>query len=176
MRVKKALFYLAMCMMGITVVYGLGTYFLSTPANSETLLEKNNRKQIQCLATNIYFEANNQPFVEKQAIAHVVLNRVKDKHFPNTICEVVYQAVLDSNGNPILNKCQFSWYCDGKSERILDFDGYQEAFNVAEYVIEIQPKDITEGSLWYHAVYVNPRWAKDYVKIARIDTHIFYRR
>jgi len=173
MRVKKALFHFAM---GITVVAGIGAYFMSAPINGETPVEKNNRKQIQCLATNIYFEANNQPFVEKQAIAHVVLNRVRDKHFPNTICEVVYQAELDSNKNPIRNRCQFSWYCDGKNERILDFDGYQEAFNVAEYVVEHQPKDITEGSLWYHAVYVNPIWAKDYVKIARIDTHIFYRR
>ena len=70
-----------------------------------------------CLAKNIYFESANQPDAGRVAVAQVVLNRVEDLQFPNSICEVVYQAKMRTNCKgeevPILNKCQFSWFCDG---------------------------------------------------------------
>ena len=78
-----------------------------------------------CLAMNVYHEAKNQPFEGQVAVAQVVLNRVEDKRFPNTICEVVEQGpvyeswktrnddTLDPIYWPVKNRCQFSWYCDG---------------------------------------------------------------
>ena len=70
-----------------------------------------------CMAQNIYFEAANQSFAGKLAVAHVVINRTEDLQFPNEICDVIYQAKTKVNweGNvvPIRNQCQFSWYCDG---------------------------------------------------------------
>ena len=72
-------------------------------------------KQVECLAKNIYFEARNQSEYGKFAVANVTMNRVKDPRFPNTICDVVFQG-------PRVKKrvggCQFSWYCDGKPDKI----------------------------------------------------------
>ena len=85
---------------------------------------------VVCLALNVYHEAKNQPFEGQVAVAQVVLNRVKDERFPNTICEVVEQGPVyeswKTRNDPTLepvywpekNRCQFSWYCDGKSDKI----------------------------------------------------------
>ena len=141
--------------------------------------------QAHCLATNIYFEARHQEYEEKEAIANVVINRTKDKSFPDTICGVVYQAVRDSNGNPLRNKCQFSWYCDGKSDKIKDVYAYEEDFLIALIVIANREEegldndytyDNTNNSLWYHAHYVDPYWAKAYTLQQRIGAHLFYSR
>ena len=67
-----------------------------------------------CLAQNIYFESANQSFAGRLAVANVVMNRVADEQFPNSVCEVVYQAEWTENwkGNmlPVKNRCQFSWF------------------------------------------------------------------
>jgi len=136
--------------------------------------------QAHCLATNIYFEARNQKDDEKTAIANVVLNRVKDKSFPDTICGVVYQAVRNSKGAPIRNKCQFSWYCDGKSDMVKNTVAYEKDFNIALITMKNREEgpdnDNTNNSLWYHAHYVVPYWAAAYTFQERIGAHLFYRR
>jgi spore germination cell wall hydrolase CwlJ-like protein len=141
--------------------------------------------QAHCLATNIYFEARHQEDDEKEAIANVVINRAKDKSFPDTICGVVYQAVRDSNGDPLRNKCQFSWYCDGKSDRIKDAAAYEEDFLIALVTMMNREEegpdndnayDNTNNSLWYHAHYVEPYWAAAYTFQQRIGAHLFYSR
>ena len=45
-----------------------------------------------CLALNIYHEARDQPFIGQVAVAQVVMNRVHDDRYPNTVCEVVKQS------------------------------------------------------------------------------------
>jgi spore germination cell wall hydrolase CwlJ-like protein len=141
--------------------------------------------QAHCLATNIYFEARHQDDYEKEAIANVVINRARDKSFPDTICGVVYQAVRDSNGNPLRDKCQFSWYCDGKSDKIKDAAAYDDDFNLALTIIlnreeegpdNVYTYDNTNNSLWYHAHYVKPYWATSYTFQERIGAHLFYSR
>ena len=74
----------------------------------------------ECLAKNIYFEAKNQPLMGQLAVAIVVMNRVADHRFPNTVCEVVQQGptLAWTENFPVKNKCQFSWYCDGKKDVI----------------------------------------------------------
>ena len=71
---------------------------------------------ILCLALNVYHEAKNQPFIGQVAVAQVVMNRVYDERYPDTICEVVEQGPTYSwkPDFPIRNRCQFSWYCDGR--------------------------------------------------------------
>ena len=72
---------------------------------------------LMCMALNIYHEARNQSIVGQVAVAEVVMNRVEDSRFPDTICEVVKQAVTYKNTDkPVLHKCQFSWYCDGQKD------------------------------------------------------------
>ncbi len=135
--------------------------------------------EIACLAINIYFEAGNQPFAGKLAVGMVTLNRVNSKLFPNTICDVVKQAKtkLDHKGDvvPIRNQCQFSWYCDGKADDPRDSDTWEEALSLARVLVIAPGFDITEGSLWYHANYVNPYWAEHLHKVITINAHIFYK-
>ncbi len=132
-----------------------------------------------CMAQNIYFEAANQSFAGKLAVAHVVINRMEDLQFPNTVCDVIYQAKTYTNwkGNevPIRNQCQFSWYCDGKSDEPVDSKTWIKSLYIADLALTGEYKDITEGSLWYHADYILPYWADQLEYVTQIDDHIFYK-
>lgn len=132
-----------------------------------------------CLAQNIYFESANQSFAGKLAVAHVVINRMEDLQFPNTVCGVVYQAKTYTNwkGNevPIRNQCQFSWYCDGKSDDPVDSKTWIKSLYIADLALTGEYKDITEGALWYHADYILPYWADELEFVTQIDDHIFYK-
>jgi spore germination cell wall hydrolase CwlJ-like protein len=86
--------------------------------------------QIKCLALNIYFEARSSNLADQAAVADVVLNRVESSKYPGTVCKVVKQARL-WKGNPVRDKCQFSWYCDGKSDTPKDLDAWLNAQYVA---------------------------------------------
>ena len=133
-----------------------------------------------CMAQNIYFEAGNQPFVGKFAVGNVVMNRVDDLQFPNTVCEVVYQAkeykISWKTGEQIPKRgmCQFSWYCDGKSDEPKDSKTWIESIRVADMVLESN-LDVTDGSLWYHAYYVTPYWSHHLLEVVVIEDHIFYK-
>ena len=132
-----------------------------------------------CLAQNIYFEAGNQPLAGKIAVAHVVLNRLEHKSYPNNVCGVVYQAKLRESwaGNmiPIRNQCQFSWYCDGKSDEPLDTKTWLEVLRIARDIQDGAWADITEGATHYHATRVNPYWADSLNETVVINEHIFYK-
>ena len=105
------------------------------------------------------------------------MNRVSDSRYPDTVCDVVYQAHVDRNGNPIRNKCQFSWYCDGKKDDYSDVKTFNEIYALSErlYKSYDEARDFTDGAVMYHASYVRPYWAKAYDKTSRIESHIFYK-
>jgi len=155
----------------------LMTMLVVTPA----LADETNSDELICLANNIYHEARNQSVAGQLAVALVTRNRVLDNRYPNTYCEVVHQGPtrLSWKGNgksfPIKNRCQFSWYCDGKADTINNKKVYDKAKKIANYVISVNSFDITEGSTHYHAHYITPEWAKTKTKIAKIEDHIFYR-
>ena len=135
-----------------------------------------------CLALNTYHEAKNQSTVGQIATAQVVMNRVEDKRFPNTVCEVVKQGPTrpsweDPNKEyPIKHRCQFSWYCDGKSDVPKNEKAWRKAQDVAFLVLYNKiTLDVTEGATHYHATYVKPAWAKTKKRTTRIEKHIFYR-
>ena len=75
---------------------------------------------------------------------------------------------------PIRHGCQFSWYCDGKPDIVLDFDTYEEIIELAINVWFGKVQDNTKGSLFYHADYVEPVWAQHMAMTTKIDSHIFY--
>ena len=133
---------------------------------------------LMCMAVNLYHEAGNQSMIGQIAVGQVVLNRVADKRFPNTVCEVVKQAVTyKKSDKPIRWKCQFTWYCDGKKDEP-DFDSrtWRLALDHASILInKTILLDVTEGATHYHATYVRPAWAKTKTRTTRIDRHIFYR-
>ena len=133
---------------------------------------------LMCMAFNIYHEANNQSMLGQIAVGQVVMNRVEDSRFPDTICEVVKQAVTyKGTDKPVLHKCQFSWYCDGKKDEP-NYDSKSWS-NALKYAVVVLGGDITldftDGATHYHATYVRPAWAKTKTRTTRIDRHIFYR-
>ncbi len=132
-----------------------------------------------CMAKNIYFEAGNQPVAGKIAVSHVVLNRVYSTAYPDTVCDVVYQARwrTDWKGKevPVRHMCQFSWFCDGKSDDPVDSDTWMFSLMVAHSILNGDFGDITEGATHYHADSVHPYWADSLNKVVTIDNHIFYK-
>ena len=135
--------------------------------------------EIYCLAQNIYFEAGNQPLAGKVAVSQVVINRVEHPSYPDNICDVVYQAKLRVNWKnefvPIKNKCQFSWFCDGKSDDPVDSQTWLLSMHIARDVVQQKYGDITEGSTHYHSDKVDPYWASSLNRTVVINNHIFYK-
>ena len=136
------------------------------------------QEEIECLRLNTYHEARGEDYEGQVAVVHVVLNRVKSDRYPDNVCDVVRQGRHDRQGNPIRHKCQFSWYCDGRSDRIRDRDAYDQVSMSVQEAIYLYNKDfdITHGSMYYHAHWVNPFWANQFVRIDQIGVHIFYTR
>ena len=131
-----------------------------------------------CLALNTYHEAKNQSMIGQVATAQVVMNRVADSRYPNTVCEVVKQGPKYKGSDvPVRHKCQFSWFCDGKSdEPKRDSEAWFKAQDYARIVLSGRiALDVTEGATHYHATYVRPAWAKTKTRTTRIERHIFYR-
>ena len=131
-----------------------------------------NKEELDCMASNIYFEASTQPRVGKIAVAQVTMNRVRSPEFPNSVCEVVYQGPKNDKNSKL---CQFSWYCDDKPDVIRSKRTWRECVFVAKYVMLGGVPDITHNSTHYHADYVNPWWAKKMKLIIKLGDHIFYR-
>ena len=133
---------------------------------------------VMCLALNVYHEAKNQSLIGQIAVAQVVMNRVKDERYPDNVCDVVYQGQYYKwqPDLPIKNRCQFSWHCDGKSDKPnKDTFAWEQAVTVAHGVYYGNLDDFVEGATHYHAHYVLPEWASSKTYITRIDDHIFYR-
>jgi len=128
------------------------------------------KEDLTCLTKNIYFEARNQDVNGKIAVAQVTLNRVKDSRYPNSICRVIKQGYVGGRKD-----CQFSWYCDGKSDHMTNRREKLIAGGIAKAVLEGELVDITKGSTHYHANYVRPYWSSSLIKISTIGDHIFYR-
>ena len=178
------------CMTILETIFA-GLLFLS-PAYADTKDDARLQKELdaQCLALNMYHEARGQGSAGLLGVSSVVLNRVADKRFPNNICEVIEQGPTreswktrqtpdptDAVFYPIKNRCQFSWYCDGKSDVPKDVKTYERLLTIASSIVynKFDFVDITDGALFYHADYVTPSWAKTKIKTVEIQDHIFYR-
>ena len=125
--------------------------------------------QLRCLALNIYHEARGEPVSGQYAVGHVVMNRVSNKRYPNSICAVVRQG-----GEIKRYRCQFSWWCDGRSDRPTDHDAWRAGMRQAMEIYLGYSKDPTVGAMWYHADYVSPRWRTFFKRGPKIGQHIFY--
>jgi spore germination cell wall hydrolase CwlJ-like protein len=145
-------------------------------AQTTNLYTEEDYPQAYCMALNIYYEARGSNLADRAATADVVINRVLDTRYPNTICEVVKQGRQHPSGAMMRNKCQFSWYCDGKHDRPQNEDLWIDAQMLAyQMVHEDKYRGITEGATHYHATYVKPHWASTLQLVGRIGAHIFYR-
>lgn len=129
-----------------------------------------NARELQCLSTAIYFEARGESYRGQVAVAQVVLNRVKDHRYPDTICAVVYQNQHQRNA------CQFSFACDGIPETVTDRRAWAQAQEIAAKVTsgELYLPEVAD-STHYHATYVRPAWAPRMQRMTQIGLHIFYK-
>jgi len=138
-------------------------------------------KQEHCMALNIYYETRGSSLADSFAVADVVLNRVEDTRYPDTVCDVVYQGVKHADGRMKRNACQFSWYCDGKADNPQNQEIWKRAQSIAWAILKWdQFRGISEGATHYHAHYVNPRWNRSkkgfsITNLGRIGAHIYYR-
>lgn len=122
-----------------------------------------------CLALNVYHEARSDTMIGQYAVAHVVMNRVQSDRFPDSVCDVVHQGYHKGK-----HKCQFSWYCDGKSDTPTEPRAWALATLVAYDVLNGTVPDVTHGATHYHATYVRPYWAKHFKETVTHGSHIFY--
>ena len=134
-----------------------------------TSLEAGLDPPVRCLAQAIYFEARGEPFEGQMAVAQVVLNRVADPRYPGEICAVVFQHANRRH------RCQFSFACDGKSDRARDRRAWQSAVRLARLILIGPLRDLTAASTHYHADYVAPNWAGQLDRTVKIGRHQFYR-
>ena len=120
------------------------------------------QSEMDCLAEAIYYESRSETTIAQLAVGTVVLNRVKSKRYPSTICGVVHQG------------CQFSYYCDGKPEYMVD----KRARAVSYAMVRLLSDSIMVGGLekatHYHAFYVAPAWASKLTFVGRYGSHLFY--
>lgn len=170
---------------------GTKLYMSDDGVIQKELFTREQDPEAYCLAENIYFEARGDTTAGQAAVADVVINRVNNKRYPDTICTVVQQGPLRESWKtkqdptladseriyyPVKHRCQFSWYCDGKSEKINDRDAWAKAQYIAYQMIYSERyRGITEGSTHYHAHYVSPKWAKKIQFVGSIESHKFYR-
>lgn len=130
------------------------------PIESEMIVTED----VKCLADNIYHEAKGESLRGKFGVAQVTINRLNSKHFPNSICDVVYERTK--------NLCQFSWTCQ-RNRSIVYNEHYEDSLNIAlAFVYNNAKYDILQHSLFFHADYVRPKWKKK--PITKIGKHIFY--
>lgn len=131
---------------------------------------------LSCLARAIYFEARGEPASGQVAVGRVILNRVADPRYPDTVCAVVYQNVHRRN------RCQFSFACDGKADAIRDMESWGGILmRAARLLAEGRECPTRPGALGriaaathYHADYVAPFWSTKLARMGAIGRHIFY--
>lgn len=127
------------------------------------------RRALRCLTQAVYFEAALESTLGQEAVAQVVLNRVRDPNYPNTVCGVVFEGAERTTG------CQFSFTCDGALSQGPVGWAWRRAEAVAQRALAGHVAAEVGTATHYHADYVHPWWAPTVTKVRQIGTHIFYR-
>jgi spore germination cell wall hydrolase CwlJ-like protein len=143
--------------------------YAAAPAFNQTQSPDDAARALDCLTKAVYYEANNQSDDGQRAVAQVVLNRVRDRAFPSSVCGVVYQGSTRSTG------CQFTFTCDGSLSRRPSQTGWDRARAVASSALAGSVYAPVGSATFYHANYVSPWWASSMDKVATVGAHIFYR-
>ncbi|KQU56026.1 hypothetical protein ASG67_08110 [Sphingomonas sp. Leaf339] len=123
----------------------------------------------ECLATAALYEAGSDTRGQK-AVIQVILNRVRARGFPKTICGVVYQGYTRGTG------CQFSFTCDGSIQRRTVHVGWAKARRAARRALSGYVFPDVGRATHYHTDWMVPYWRDSLVKVAQVRTHLFYVR
>jgi spore germination cell wall hydrolase CwlJ-like protein len=121
------------------------------------------KKDLDCLARNIYYEAGIESSAGRLAVAQITHNRLNSGRWGQSVCSVVYAA------------SQFSWTLDPKKRYVKPHGPLWRASlqSARDYMAGHRIVDL-DSSLHYHADYVSPKWARDEHRIKQIGAHIFY--
>ena len=148
---------------------------LITPAYASEDLNDNEYTERKCLVEAIYFEGRSEELIAQLAIANVIIERVRLPNYPNTVCKVVRQGRY-YKGNPIRHKCAFSYWCDGKSERMYNKRAKETAIKVAAMAMNGILVEITLEATHYHTRAVSPYWSRHerITYLGSLGSHLFY--
>ncbi|RZJ01277.1 MAG: cell wall hydrolase [Brevundimonas sp.] len=127
------------------------------------------QRALRCLTQGIYYEAALEPTEGQEAVAQVILNRVRDPNYANSICGVVYEGAERVTG------CQFSFTCDGALSLAPAPWAWERAKIVAQRALSGYVSTKVGTATHYHADYVHPWWSPTLNKLTQIGAHIFYR-
>lgn len=123
-----------------------------------------------CLTEALYFEARGESVKGMFAVAEVIMNRVENSGYPDTICGVINQGTGERY------RCQFTYNCDGRAEVYNEPRAYERVGKVARLTLDGVVPDLTDGATHYHTKSVSPSWARVYPRTATIGYHHFYRQ
>lgn len=113
-----------------------------------------------------YYEARGETDIGAIAVMQVVMNRVEGGGIFRNQNDI--QVVVNK-------KHQFSFKLDGSMDKPIDYKQMDRMLVLAHDVLHRNIGDVTNESLYYHANYVNPRWASYYEYAVTIGNHIFYK-
>jgi len=149
----------------------LHTHFAQGDERREAAREEE-RRNLDCLARNVFFEARGEPVAGMVAVAEVTMNRRASRLYPGTVCDVVYQK----NWDPLRGRFvgAFSW-TEFNSLPAPDGEAWERALKVADAVYYRRVSPTLQGALHFHATHIKPEWAKEKKLVARIGRHLFYR-
>jgi spore germination cell wall hydrolase CwlJ-like protein len=119
-------------------------------------------RELECLATGIYFESKGEPLKGQLAVGQVIANRADSGRFPSTYCGVLFQ------------RGQFS-FIHGRSLPHVSHSNrqWQTAVAIAKIVDQDLKDSVVGDALFFHARYVSPGWRLK--RVASIGNHVFFR-
>ena len=149
------------------IEHDLGDVALNRAAQIKTSVRE--IKQLRCLAEALYYEARSESRSGQLAVAEVIKNRVASRHFPNSICSVVYQGSERRTG------CQFTFTCDGSLDRQPRGRAWSRSLAVAKLSLTQPPRPMVPRSTHYHTTDISPVWSSNLDEIKTVGSHVFYR-
>jgi N-acetylmuramoyl-L-alanine amidase len=163
--------YVVLCVLALVIVtFGIFVH-VSIIGHDRSQDVRTRMLDLHCLTENVYHEARGEPVDGQYAVAEVTMNRVASKHYPNTVCKVVYQENFDIIRKR--NVSAFSWTEIDLTSPI-DREIWKRAWKIAEEVYDGKAEPRVEGALFYHSRYIRPRWSRRKRRIAKIGRHVFY--
>lgn len=155
------------------LVFGFGLHAVF--ARHERALElarETERKNLECLAKNVYYEARGEPAEGQYAVAEVTMNRKASRRYPASVCAVVHEKRWDAIRKRYVGA--FSWtefYAVPEPAG----DAWAFAQKVAADVYYGRAPEQLGGATYYHATHIRPSWSRTQERVARIGRHVFYR-
>ncbi len=126
-------------------------------------------RDLECLTQAVYYEARGEGRDGMKAVAQVVLNRVRHRAFPNSVCAVVFQGAGRRTG------CQFSFTCDGSMRGRVNRAAWNRARDIASSALSGGVYAGVGNATHFHTTGVSPQWRHSLVRVGQVGDHLFYR-